>query len=261
MAMLKDILVSVDASEIGRERLRFAVKIAKAHGADLVAYYTSPTTAESANVDAEEIAETIAADFQAQLDQHQLKGAWLLSGTPVGAHITARIRCTDLAILGLGDPDRILPDHQGFSIGEIVQSCGRPILGIPIGSLPDSFVTTALVAWDASREASRALHDAIPLLLTAATVKIASIGPQGNDTALAEQAATHLARHGVNASVDSSLGHYEDVGSELLDRTANLGADLVVAGAYSHSRLGERLLGGTSRTLLHQMLVPVLLSH
>jgi len=258
--MFKDILVSVDASEVGRERMKFAIGVAEAQGADLIAYYTSPTTTDNAAVDAENIADSIADDFDAQLRSKGLRGTWLLSDTPTAVHITTHIRCADLAILGLGDPDRILPDHQGFSIGEIVLSCGRPILGLPIGPLPREF-RTALVAWDASREASRALHDALPLLRKTAVVKIVSIGASGNRAALAERAAVHLAKHGVTVSVDDGYTHYDDVGAELLDRTAGLSADLVVAGAYGHSRLGERLFGGTSQTLLHQMLVPVLLSH
>jgi nucleotide-binding universal stress UspA family protein len=258
--MFKDILVSVDASEVGRQRLKFAIGIAAAHAADLTAYYTSPTTTDSSAVQAEDIADSIAADFDDQLRSMGLGGTWLLSDTPTAAHIATHIRYTDLAILGLGDPDGIGPDHQGFSIGEIILSCGRPILGLPVGPLPQEF-NTALVAWDASREASRALHDALPFLRKASVVKIVSIGASGNRAALAERAVVHLAKHGVKASVDTGYAHFEDVGTELLDRTAILSADLVVAGAYGHSRLGERLLGGTSQTLLHQMLVPVLLSH
>jgi nucleotide-binding universal stress UspA family protein len=258
--MFKDILVSVDASDIGRRRMSFALEIAAAQGADLIAYYTSPTTTDSTAVKAEEIAEEIAADFDERLRAKGLRGTWLLSDMPAAAHITNHIRYTDLAILGLGDPDHAIPDQQGFSIGEIVLSCGRPILGVPIGPLPQEF-HTALVAWDGSREASRALHDALPLLRKTAVVTIVSIGDSGSRAALAERAAGHLAKHGVTAGIDDAYAHYDDAGAELLDRTASLGADLVVAGAYGHSRLGERLFGGASETFLHQMLVPVLLSH
>jgi nucleotide-binding universal stress UspA family protein len=258
--MLKDILVSVDASDIGRRRMNFAIEIAAVHGADLIAYYTSPTATDSTAVNAEEIADEIATDFDARLHAKGLRGTWLLSDMPAAAHITTHIRYTDLAILGLGDPDRGVPDQQGFSIGEVVLSCGRPILGVPIGPLPQE-LRTALIAWDGSREASRALHDALPLLRKAAVVKVVSIGAPGSRAALAERAVGHLAKHGVTAVIDDAYAHYDDIGSELLDRTAGLSADLVVAGAYGNSRLGERLFGGTSETLLHQMLVPVLLSH
>jgi nucleotide-binding universal stress UspA family protein len=231
--------------------------IAATHGADLMAYYTSPTTTDSTAIKAEEIAEEIAAEFDAELHTKGLRGTWLLSDRPAAAHITSHIRYTDLAILGLDDPDGRRPNQQGFSVGEIVLSCGRPVLGVPVGPLPRE-LHTALIAFDGSREASRALHDALPLLRKAAVVTIVSIG---DHAAMAERAAAHLAKHGVTAGIDDAHAYYDDIGTELLDRTASLSADLVVAGAYGHSRLGERLFGGASNTLLHQMLVPVLLSH
>jgi nucleotide-binding universal stress UspA family protein len=105
------------------------------------------------------------------------------------------------------------------------------------------------------------MHDAIPLLLQASSVKVVSITAQEGAAILAERAAAHLTKHGIKAEIDSSWRHFDDVGSELFDRTETLDADLIVAGAYGHSRVSERLFGGTSRTLLHQMLVPVLVSH
>jgi nucleotide-binding universal stress UspA family protein len=258
--MYKDILVSVDGSDVGIRRLRFAMQVAKLQRADLAAYYTSPTTTDGGDA-AEEVAETVATEFEKELQEHGLNGRWVLSGKPIETEVVSLIRCCDLAILGLGDPDRILPNHQGFSIGEIVLSCGRPILGVPIGALPEKFVSTAIVAWDGSREAARAMHDAIPLLLQASSVKVVSIAGQKDGSTLAEPAAAHLTKHGIKAEIDTSWRHFDDVGSELFDRTDALEADLIVAGAYGHSRVSERLFGGTSRTLLHQMLVPVLVSH
>lgn len=255
---IKDILVSVDLSDTGRERMRFALDVAQSHGAFITAFYTSPTVSRGEG-DPDEVAEAIEAEFDVEVRSRDLAGSWMLSGVPVADDLVAQIRQVDLAILGLGSPDNDDPSPQGFRIGDIIRLCGRPILAVPISRLSSSGFSRVLVAWDGSREASRALHDAIPLLRKAESIRIASIG--SGDRSMPERVVQHLARHGVDAVVDPMPPYNVEIGAELLQRAAMEETDLVVAGAYGHSRLGESLFGGASETLLHQMLVPVLLSH
>jgi len=259
--MIKDILVSVDATDTGQARLQFAVGVAQLLGADLTAFYTTPTTAD-ADVPLDVLAESCEERFREVLRDNGLKGDWLLGDAPRTAEFLRYARYVDLAILGLGDPDRTLADPQGIDVAEVLTAAGRPVLGVPIGPLPKPFPARAVVAWDASRGATRALHDSIPLLRTASQVTIVTVG--SNDAGLAtsiEPMITHLAKHGIAAEADQRVPPFSDVGSDLLDRVEGLDAGLLIAGAFGHSRIAERLLGGVSQTLLHQMLVPVFLSH
>jgi nucleotide-binding universal stress UspA family protein len=121
------------------------------------------------------------------------------------------------------------------------------------------------VAWDASREATRAVNDAIPLLASATTVTVLSVDPAIGRTEHGDvpgaDIALHLARHGVNVRVEQTVSGGIGIGDLLLSRASDLGADLLVMGAYGHSRLRELVLGGATRTMLKSMTLPVFMSH
>lgn len=121
---------------------------------------------------------------------------------------------------------------------------------------------TAIVAWNGSREAARAVQDALPLLSAAASVTVFLVNPEeAADIADAHNLVIHLARHGLNAK---KLVVREDilaVSDTVLAQVAALDADLLVMGAYGHSRLREMILGGVTRDVLRNMNVPVLMSH
>jgi nucleotide-binding universal stress UspA family protein len=267
----KDILVSVDASDRGRERMEFAIRLAQRHRAHLVGYYTSPTTGlltgealphgTPPETAAESLAEAAEQSFQEHLDLYGLQGSWLLSADPVAADVVRRIRVVDLAILGLGDPDRAARDPQGFAIEDMVLDCGRPVLGVPVANVPAQPGRCVLIAWDGSREASRALNDALPLIGEAEQAVVLTVDADPRTALPGELAAEHLRRHGINARAQQAESGGLDIGGAILAQCDYLHADLVVAGAYGHSRISEAVLGGASRSLLRQMMVPVLISH
>jgi nucleotide-binding universal stress UspA family protein len=122
-----------------------------------------------------------------------------------------------------------------------------------------------LVAWDGGREASRAVGDALPILARAKDVTITTIhrdeGERIADEAATRRLADYLQSHGIDAKVDHSSVEDISVGEWLLSRSADLGIDLIVMGAYAHTRLRELVLGGVTRTMLQSMTVPVLMSH
>ena len=121
-----------------------------------------------------------------------------------------------------------------------------------------------LVAWDASREATRALTDALPLLKRARRVTVMAVNPEKAHRHGAEPGADialFLARHGVKVEATAQSSGGLDVGNFLLSRIADLDVDLLVMGAYGHARLRELMLGGVTQTILSSMTVPVLFSH
>jgi nucleotide-binding universal stress UspA family protein len=122
-----------------------------------------------------------------------------------------------------------------------------------------------LVAWDGSREATRAVHDALPFMRTAQSTTILSVnaahaGEHGRIPGA--DIATVIARHGAPVKVENiETGPGGSVGEVLLSQVADSGADLLVMGAYGHARWRELVMGGATRTILRSMTVPVLMSH
>src|SRR3954454_13493204 len=144
-------------------------------------------------------------------------------------------------------------------------SSGRPVLAVPYAGQFERVGERVLVAWNASRESTRAVNDALPLLRGAKVVTILAVNPrqgiEGHGDVPAADIALHLARHGVKAEAAHTVAKDISEGDALLSYAADIGADLIVAGAYGHSRARELVFGGVTRTLIAEMTAPVLLSH
>ena len=174
-------------------------------------------------------------------------------------------RYSDLAILGQLDPDRAQPEATGPRPEQVVLASGRPVLVVPYAGHFDKLGRRVVIGWNATREAARAVGDAMPLLAAAEVVTVLTIdareAPRGHGELPGADISRHLARHGVKAQVEQTVLADLSVGDVLLSRAADLGADLLVMGAYGHSRFRELLLGGATRTLLQSMTIPVVMSH
>jgi nucleotide-binding universal stress UspA family protein len=179
--------------------------------------------------------------------------------------ILKRAGLHDLVILGQPDPSEGGAARRRALVDGVVLRSPRPTLLLPYAGRFDDFGRTALVAWDGSHGAARAVADALPLLRRAQTVHVitfdAFAAASGSiDQSPALDVAQWLGRHGIRAS-----GHVRyassDVGNALLSHAADVGADLLVMGCWGHGRLAERLLGGATRTVMESMTVPVLMSH
>jgi nucleotide-binding universal stress UspA family protein len=139
------------------------------------------------------------------------------------------------------------------------------VLVVPHDWAPGSLGERVLIAWDARREAARAVSDALPILRQAASVLVMSINPRstplGHGEVPGADIALHLARHQIEAEARSVETDRMDVGDALLAFAADRGRDLLVMGAYAHSRTRELVLGGATRTILKRMTLPVLMAH
>ena len=173
-------------------------------------------------------------------------------------------RYVDLILLGQTDPDQPLPVGRRLP-EEVVISSGRPVLVIPYTGALDSLGERVVVAWDASREAARAVSDALPLLERAQSVLVVTIDPEttplGHGDVPGADIALHLARHNVGVEVQRVPAGEVGAANALLSLVADYGADLLVMGAYAHPRLRQLVLGGVTRTVLQSMTVPVLMAH
>jgi nucleotide-binding universal stress UspA family protein len=176
--------------------------------------------------------------------------------------VALHARYADLLVINQTDPDAADATHFGDAV---LLAVGRPVLLVPYVGEMRSFGQNVLVCWNASREASRAVTDALPLLQRAASVTVLTVDGRASSYGHGESAgsdiALFLARHGVKTAASQTVSGSVDVGSVILSRAFDLGADLIVMGAYGHSRVREIVMGGATRTVLQSMTVPVLMSH
>ncbi len=173
-------------------------------------------------------------------------------------------RYADLTVIGQFDPSEPVPGLMSNFAEHVILHSGRPVLVVPYaGSFSGKF-RKAVIAWDGGMAASRAISGALPLLAAADAVDILIFNPEQDGEAHGEQPgadlALFLARHGVKANVHAHRSDI-DTGNALLSTAADLGAELLVMGAYGHARFREVVLGGVTRTVLASMTVPVLMAH
>ena len=172
-------------------------------------------------------------------------------------------RVSDLIIASQRDRDwdfsMLLDEPERLAI-----ESGRPVLIVPHKGKFSNFGRRITVAWNGTREAARATFDALPLLKDADNVRVLWINPQDDadagDLPTAEIAAT-LARHGVKCEGRMLLADDAKVSDVLRADMEADGSDLLVMGAYGHSRLRQVVFGGATREMLRHMTLPVLMSH
>lgn len=277
--MLKDLLVHVPSERLARPVIDGAVSLAIAHKARLQAVSSGYETAnigvpldggaavaavfkmehESAQKRADaalSVFDTEARNAGIAYGLKAITGAMYDAATQIGA----MARLADLTILLQPDYERDTFDNAVPV--EILFQCGGPVLFVPyIHKGPLQFRRIG-IAWDGSRLAARALHDAAPFLQDAQEVAIISINePSKPENPSAAELAAHLALRGLTAKFERASADVSDIQSTILSIAADTGLDLIVMGAYGHSRLQEWILGGVTRGMLHSMTVPTLMSH
>ena len=280
---IKDILVHIDDRPAAAARLDTAVRLAAAHDAHLIGLYAiaEPDIPEYARafftdemVELQRATLVAAADrarvrFEDLIAHAGVRGEWRqVAGLPANLTnvIALHARYADVVIVGQADPEEDEPKVTRERQDELILATGRPVLVIPyIGAYP-MIGERVLVAWDASRLATRAVNDALPFLKQAKKVLVLAVNPhrggeQGHGEIPSADICLHLARHGVNPKAEHILAEDIAVGDMLLSRAGDEGIDLMVCGAYGHRRFRELVLGSVTRHLLRHMTMPVLMSH
>lgn len=177
-----------------------------------------------------------------------------------GEQAVPHARFADLIVLGL---DRELTDFEDRLFSALLVESGVPMMMVPKHGGPSGF-ERAVVAWKDAREASRAVHDAIPLLKQSRTVDVLVIdpAPEGSHRHGAEALiVSHLERHGLRPNLVRRCDVDGGAGPAILDYTREAGADYIVAGGYGRRRASEFAFGGVTRTLMKHSPVPVLFAH
>jgi nucleotide-binding universal stress UspA family protein len=275
----KTIVVHAGADARRRERLELAATLAAGFESHLVGLFALDELLvpfalggnAGALIEAEsrwrgEIAAEARRDFEAAASRAGVQTIeWRRSERSALVATRLSARYADLVVVGQPDPDRTAEERlPGYFVEELVLTAGRPVLVMPYAGRFARVGARVLVAWNASREAARALADALPFLQRAASVEVVAFEPQrsGADHGAEPGAdiALYLARHGVKVTAARQQAGI-DVGAQILSRAADSDADLIVMGAYGHSRARELVLGGATRSLIQAMTVPVLMAH
>ena len=286
---LKDMLVCFDRTTAGYARLDLAFNLAVANGAHLASAYGLPEAqaapAESIGfglappagmtglgeegvsgaLRAAEVAESVKQHFESRLRLHSIEGEWHLLADGDAAALIELAKSVDLTIAGQHPLNSQSDGALRFRPEDIVLATGRPVLVVPYAGTFETVGKRILIAWDGTREANRALNDALPLLTEAQAVTVIYVASRARELEqhrpALERMVSHLRRHGIAANLEDTLRGDIAVSDILLSRAADLAADLIVSGCYHHSQLREALFGGLSRELLERMTVPVLMSH
>ncbi len=274
---IKDILLQVDNRKSFDARMQYAVNLALNHGAHLTGLYLMSNWTVPAYVEGQipvdileqqaKRAGLAAVEAEQRFESHAkrqgLLAEWRMAeGNPLD-QLVLSARYVDLVIVG--QPEKDVPEILELTYADrVALESGRPVLVVPFVGVGKLDIDRVLIAWNGSRESIRAVNDALPILKRAKEVFVLAVNLpealQGSDVPGAD-ISLHLSRHGVNAQAESMNGADISVGDVLLSRSADKSADLIVMGAYGHSRFRELVLGGATRHLLAHMTVPVLFSH
>ncbi|MBQ5946099.1 universal stress protein [Massilia sp. ST3] len=278
--MYKTIIVHVDGSPRQDSRLRAAVLLANRHGAHLVG--SAATGVSMANYailngsmampiaenDYQDLRDAVAAQLHpfeeqaAQLGAASVETRVLEDNTRYALLLQSRY--ADLVVLSQDDP----PESHTAAVRHLPEFLAlhgpRPVLVVPTSYRNEAIPGTAVVGWDGSVQAIRAIQAALPLLREAPLVRLVLVNPDelaelhgeepGADMAL------YLARHGVQVEVVVERTR-DTAGDALVALAHDTRAGLMVAGIYGHSRYREWALGGATRALLHRAPAPLLCAH
>ena len=277
----RSLLVPLDTSAACSVRTQFAIQLAKQFGChliglaptDLVDLPNSPRSAASLQEYAARVWSTLRdqADHVARVFSDACEAAGLASHESIvdeaakEESLARHAGWVDMVVLSQADPDASTYAKDRAMVEDVLLRSGRPALVVPCRHGVQRIGDRVLVAWNDTREATRAIADALPLLQRAREVSIVRCSERSD----ADPKLTHrqldaiqrwLQRHGVQARVhvETSTGTVSDA---LLAYAAATRADSIVMGAYGHARLTELVLGGATRGILSTMNVPVLMSH
>jgi nucleotide-binding universal stress UspA family protein len=285
---LKDLLVYVDPTEDSFLRLRLGVDLAARHESRLTALFVTEWSraqsdrhkaAELGLVSAQgmrDLEQTIEATMQAAAGRLRTALEALAGERGVAAELRCvdgiassvvpqHARYADLCILGRDQPEG--PASIEYTFAEhLLFLTGRPVLFVPAIERPATLGRRILLAWNSSRPAARSLNDALPLIERAEHTTVLMINPSGfidgHGAPPGEHMVEHLRRHGAVAdAVRVEDVPHGAIADRLQAEAHARSADLIVAGAFGHPRLWEKMLGGVTYDLLMRMSLPIFMSH
>lgn len=275
MILYRDLLVHVDGSEAARARVRLAVRLclsseARLNGIHVTPPADIPPVYKPSQIDAasEFLESSLSADakaaeavFQSETAGMSIKTTWSSVAGEIAHEISLAARYVDLVIVGQYEWQEPITSHPLPVAHSVVTHCGRPLLIVPATVSSDP-MTSAIIAWDGSRECVRAVHDAIPLLHGMSSVQLVAVTSpdetsDGTDMTMLTK---HLGRHGINVSLLPVVHTAKSKHKALLKILIAAECGLLVMGGYSRPAWYEFLFGGTTISILLHTKSTVLIS-
>jgi len=278
---IKNILLVVEDAPSGPARLDAAVALADQLNAHLAALVIAPLPQIDLGYDgglggsfvveemqrvqegAEELGRKLSARLVSLGVSSEVRSA-ARSYVGIADEVARQGRYSDLILIGRPQEDGMARNVLKSAIDGALFDSGRPVVQMPPG-WSGSFGRNIVIAWDGSREAARAIAAAMPLIETADSVTIALVAPEIDSDRHGEEPGADLgvalSRHNSNVSVNRLPVLGKSVSETLLGHTSDLGADLIVLGAYGHSRMAEAIFGGVTRDIVRTANVPLLMAH
>lgn len=275
----KTVLVHFENTPRGITRLEIAARIAEQHDAHLTALVldilpnaeslggleTPPSVVHEIlamqEAEAARQREATLAALDAQLTRFSCRTQGVVTrcrSTGIASALAVQARYADLLVLGQAAGDSLV---DRLVVEEVLLSSGLPLLVVPAAATPRTVGQNVLVAWDGSREAARAVGDAIPLIDAAKAVTVLAVQADSATGSRSDDIAVRLARHNSQVEVATRAPLNGSVADAILSAATDIGSDVLVMGGYGHSRMRELIMGGVTRSVLAHMTVPVLFSH
>ncbi len=275
------ILVSLNDVERASHLLDIASMLADRHDAHVIGLYVIPAVYIHPGISAhlaadvtdmgrqffQDQASTVKQLFEDQMNKQGFKGEW--------REVDGMSHLVSSAVIEHGRQSDVIVASQGGAASNngceadfaerLVLDVGRPVLFVPNAGKFETVAQNVIFGWNATREAARAAFDAVPLMKDGAKAHVVWVDSRLRDDDAAAlpgaELSTALSRHGFNAISEPTSAPDIDPADALLNRASDTGADMLVMGAYGHSRVRELVFGGATRKVLDQMTVPVLMSH
>jgi nucleotide-binding universal stress UspA family protein len=271
---MKTILVHMMHDDGRHRRLATAISLAMAHQSHLIGVFTksphltpAPIVGRGASsaflremeAGLREQEQDVKAEFDAATSKAGLSAEWRHHDGEIVEGLAYHSHVADLLIVSQTPRETVEDIVTGNRADHVMLVAGCGTLIVPHREGPAETGNRVLVAWTRTHEAARAVRDALPILRVASSVTILTCRASRERPGQAIKA--HLQRHGVKADVRNDYGANDEIGEVVLAHAEELSADLIVMGAYGHSRLREVVLGGTTSHILSHATVPVLMSH
>ena len=276
---IKDIAVSYNGSENADAALKFAVQMSKKYDAALTGVFVKPPVRFEGRVEhwisddvlksvkkaEREASNAIEKNFRDKVGDEKFQGTvdWLFEEGNPNDLIARSARYFDLLVMGqFSDPDNAA---RHVRAEDIVLRSGKPIIVVPNGYRVHPFKEYAVVAWDGSRPAARALTDAMQILETKKRLDVLTVGEEGDprehNLSADPDIIRHLKRHGIDAHPIMLTASRDGRGAAIINYCEENDPDVLVMGALGHARLRENLFGSLTRHILRHMNVPILMAH
>lgn len=283
---LRDLVVVLNGSPRDEAKLRLGAALARQHDAHLTGFcplellfpadmsfalggypdlWALPEFSRQVEEKARARAAGIETAFRELLRREAIAGDWQFDTGALLPALIGRVQTTDLVVMGQADPDNPPPAIARTLIEDVLMMSGRPVLLVPFAGIFERIGANVLIGWTRTREAARAVHDALAVIEPGAQVTVLTVEQPGQTSAgtlPGADIAEHLSRHGVEVSAARTVtAPGLSPADALLDYASDSAADLLVLGGYGHSRTREMILGGVTRDILRHMTLPVLMSH